>query len=343
MQNRKHIKSLSIIDYSGFNPKPGCIPFAKKHQYFIVTNIAIAGDAPKDFIRYYQFKQDSQIRKSNPKTWSLFLAKHGHKHYPMEAITEHLLNRIGEVLGFNMAESGLLWLGNQIRFISKYFLNQPHIQVLDHGADLYAGYLNDRDFVEEIENTNQSPDFFTIQFTEITLKHFFPDDYWELMVEFIKLLVFDALIGNNDRHFYNWGIIRNILGKNKPFFSPIYDTARGLFWNDHEDKLKNIYYNKNRLDSFIKKYAEASSPKIGWEGSGKINHFELVRSIKTLPYAVNCVSLSNICSHDALEKVNNMIDSEFRHLISIERRNLIKICLKYRHERIHKILTLQDD
>jgi hypothetical protein len=107
MLKRKHINPLPIIDNSGFKLKPGCIPFAKKHEYFIVTNIAITGDAPKDFIRYYQYKQDSNIRKINPKTWPLFLAKHGHKHYPMEAITEYLLNRIGEVFGFNMAKSGL--------------------------------------------------------------------------------------------------------------------------------------------------------------------------------------------------------------------------------------------
>ena len=118
MHKRKHIKSLPIIDYSGFNPKPGCIKFAKKHQYFIVTDIAITGDAPKDFIRYYQYGTGC---KANPKTWSLFLAKHGHKHYPMEAITEHLLNRIGEVFGFKMAKSGLAWFGGQVRFYRDIF------------------------------------------------------------------------------------------------------------------------------------------------------------------------------------------------------------------------------
>jgi hypothetical protein len=336
LNKRKHIKKLPTIAYSGFHPKPGCIPFAKKHQYFIVTNIAITGDAPKNFIRYYQYGTG---RKSNPKTWPLFIAKHGHKHYPMEAVTERLLNRIGEVIGFNMAESGLAWLGGQIHFLSKYFLSKPYVQVLDHGADLYAGYLNDRYFVEEVENQNQSPEFFTIQFTESTIKHFFPEDDRSLMIEFIKLLVFDALIGNNDRHFYNWGIIRNILGNTKPVFSPIYDTARGLFWNTHEDKLKNVYNNKSRLNSFIEKYAETSSPKIGWEGSGKINHFGLVEKIKSLPYAINCESLNNVCRDDIIVKINNMIDNEFNQMLSIERRFLIKSCLKYRHERIKKIFN----
>ena len=336
MHNQKHIKSLSILDHSGFMPKPGSIPFAKKHQYFIVTDIAITGDSPKDFIRYYQYGTG---RKADPNTWPWFIAKHGHKHYPMEAITEYLLNRIGEILDFNMAESGLGWFGGQIRFLSKYFLSRPYEQILDHGADLYSGYLNDRDFVEEIEKQHQSPEYFTVQFTQTVLQYFFPDDYETLMLEFIKLLVFDALIGNNDRHFYNWGIIRNVQGKQKPVFSPIYDTARGLFWNDHEDKLRLIYRDKSRLQLFIKKYSDNSSPKIGWDGYKKLTHFELVEKLKTLPFILNCETLKNVCSDEKFEKVINMIDKEFSQLMSYERRELIKICLRYRHDYMKKIFN----
>ncbi len=269
MHKRKHIKALPVIDHSGFMPKHGCIPFAKKHHYFIVTGISITGDAPKDFIRYYQYGEGFKI---NPKTWPLYLAKHGHKHYPMEAITEYLLNRIGEVFGFNMAKSGLAWFGGQIRFLSKYFL-------------------------------------------------------------------FDALIGNNDRHFYNWGIIRDVQGKKKPVFSPIYDTARGLFWNDHDDKLKEIYNDKTRLDSFIRKYSDTSSPKIGWDGYKRLNHFELAEKLTTSSFVYNCETLINSCYESKISEVIRMIDKEFSQLLSNERRELIKSCLLYRHSCIRKIFN----
>ncbi|MCK4920708.1 MAG: HipA domain-containing protein [Bacteroidales bacterium] len=340
MNKKKHIKALPILEYSGFKPKAGCISFAKKHQYFIVTDIAISGDAPKDFIGYYHFGTG---RKSNPKTWPRYIAKHGHKHYSMEVISEYLLNRIGEELGFNMALSELAWLGGQIRFLSKYFLIKPKEQVLDHGADLYAGYLNDRNFVEEIEKQNKSPEFFTVQFTLETLKHFFTDDYEDLSLEFMKLLIFDALVGNNDRHFYNCGIIRNIKGKEKPVFSPIYDTARGLFWNEDEAKISKILSDKNRLNSFIIKYSNNSSPKIGWEGKVKLNHFEMVEEILNLPKAVECKMILNVCKPDALNRVLSMIDREFLQLISERRRTLIKAYLVYRHGIIRNILTLQND
>jgi hypothetical protein len=333
--NRKHIKALSIKDHSGFFPKPGAIEFVKRHNYFIEKDVSITGDAPKDFIRKYSF---GSTMKNNPDTWLLYIAKLGHKHYPMESITEYLLNRIGEEFGFNIAHSRLAWLGGQIRFLSEYFIEKPDEQVLEHGADLYAGYLNDKAFVEEIEAKKQSPDFFTVQFTEETLMHFFYDDSESLMQDFLKLLVFDALIGNNDRHFYNWGIIRNILDYEKPKFSPIYDTARGLFWNDHEDKLQRILNNEKNIDNYITNYCESSTPKIGWDNCQKVNHFDLISKIKAHRSSFDCNNFLDLCNEDNLYKTFKMIDLEFSDLMSEERIFLIKKCLQYRFDRLYHII-----
>lgn len=332
----KHIKALSINGYSGYNSKAGLIKTPKKHQYYIVKDITVTGDAPKDFIRYYHYGDG---RKTKPKTWPAFIAKLGHKHYPVESITEHLITRLGETFGFNMAKSELAWLGGQVRFLSRYFIKDPYKQVLEHGADLYAAYLNDRDFVLEIENKHKALDFFTVQFTQETLRHFFPEDYEIMMTEFLKLLVFDALIGNNDRHFYNWAVIRDIRNEVKPVFSNIYDSARGLFWNDSEEKIRNIYSDPGRLDAYIVKYSEGSTPKIGWDGIISLNHFDLLVKIRELPIVINCETMKSVCSDQTLDQAFLMIDQEFSKLLSIHRISLIKRCLAYRHDRIKKIFN----
>ena len=332
----KRIKKLDIIDYSGFNPKPGAIETMKRNNYYVQTDISMTGDAPKDFIRYYHYGENI---KSNKKTWNQYIAKLGHKHYPNESITEYLLNRIGESLGFNMAKFKLVWAGEQIRFLSKYFLTKTNEQVLEHGADLYAGYLNDKDFVEDIEKSHKSPDFFTVQFTEETIKYFFPKQCEELMFDFLKVLIFDAFIGNNDRHFYNWGIIRNIYKKEEPTFSPVYDTARGLYWNYNEQKIKAIYEDKNRLYSHIEKYSNESRPKIGWEGEPKINHFKLLEKICTLDVINNCGIVKDIIKEDKLGIILDMIDKEFSLLFSKTRREMIKLTLQYRFKHIEKSIN----
>ena len=243
----------------------------------------------------------------------------------MESITEYLLNRIGETLGFKMARSKLGWFGGQLRFLSEYFITNPHEQVLDHGADLYAGYLNDKDFVEEIEEKDMSPDFFTVQFTEDTFENFYPIEKDILISEFLKLLIYDAYVGNNDRHFYYWVIIRNIKGTCSPVFSPIYDTARGLFWNDQEDKLKKMFNDISRRNLFIESYCEKSNPKTGWDLENKINHFRLVELIKSLPIYSTHISPFFNSLDSKLQLVCNLVDNEFMDLMSLERRELIKL------------------
>ena len=213
-KRRKHITALKILNKSGFEPNPGLIEFAKKSNYYIIEDIVIDGDAPKDFINYYHYGEG---RKNNHRKWPKFIAKFGHKYYPMESITEQLLTRIGEVLGFNMAKSKLSHLGGQIRFLSKYFKKES--DVLDHGADLYAGYLQDKDFVEEIESHNKSHEFFDIQFTKKVIQHFYPNEKNNILKDFFDLLFFDAIVGNNDRHFYNWAIIHS--EKKNAIFSPL--------------------------------------------------------------------------------------------------------------------------
>jgi len=178
----------------------------------------IGGDAPKDFIRVYEFKKS---KKADVKNWEKHIAKVGHKWYPLESITEHLLNRIGEILGLDMAHSQLRIVHGQLRFLSKYFLQSEDILV--HGAQIYSTYLeeNDDKFIQEIEDQNWARALLTFQFTHEAVKFLFPQQFQSIMNHLVELLVFDAITGNNDRHFYNWAVITHIEGLNPPKLSPI--------------------------------------------------------------------------------------------------------------------------
>ncbi|MGM0613889.1 MAG: HipA domain-containing protein [Bacteroidota bacterium] len=332
----KTIKPLPVLEKSGFDPKPGKIETFKVKNYFIVTDIAITGDAPKDFIRFYEYGHG---RRKNTKRWQLFLAKLGHKHYPVESITELLLSRIGEYFGFNIAGARLAYLGGQIRFLSKYFLSNPAIQVLEHGAELYAGYLNDKEFVEKVEEDNKARELFTVQVTNEVIKHFYKEQADEIFKEYIKMLVFDAIIGNNDRHFYNWGVINDVKGIQKPVFSPIYDTARALFWNYHENRIQELANDKNYRNAHINKYVENSFPKTGWDGYTKINHFELMNKLHEEGFLENIQIIKDIFySGSFIHDVLNRINKDFKGILSQERINLINYCLLYRYDTIRKIL-----
>lgn len=118
-----------------------------KNSHYEVLNVKISGEAPKDFICVYEH---GLCRKAKLSTWIKYIAKVGHKWYPIESIIEHLLNRIGEEIGLNVAQSKLMFVGEQLRFLSKYFLQSD--ERLIHGAEIFSAYLEDDSFVENITN-----------------------------------------------------------------------------------------------------------------------------------------------------------------------------------------------
>ena len=102
-----------------------------KSSHYVVINQPLSGDAPKKFIKIYKY---GVVRKKNKSRWQGYLAKTGHKWYPNESITELLLNKLGNIFGIQMAESMLMNIGGQVRFLSKFFL-KPNQQLI-HGAEI---------------------------------------------------------------------------------------------------------------------------------------------------------------------------------------------------------------
>lgn len=82
------------LNYSGNNGNIQSLPKLRQ-GYFYKEEIDIGGDAPKDFLRIYQYGNG---RKDKPRHWVGYIAKVGHKWYPVESITEYIMNRIGEVI-----------------------------------------------------------------------------------------------------------------------------------------------------------------------------------------------------------------------------------------------------
>jgi len=336
IRSEPHISPQPLKDYSGYHPPGRLIPVIKRHQYCVVTDRSITGDAPKHFVRVYE---PGSGRKVNYKQWPLYIAKLGHKHYPMESVTEHMLNRIGEVLGYRMAASRLVMIGGQIRFLSRYFIKDPRVEELVHGADIYAGYLSDKAFIDQIEREGKEREFITVKLSWDALHSTFPNEAAVLWKEFIGMLLFDAYVGNQDRHFYNWGVLRNLKNHECPRFAPIYDTARGLFWNDHEPKLARHWGNERNLSTFVEGYSEACSSKLSWDGEKEMTHFQLMGILHKNELGKPLNDWTFMLDPERLDRVLAMLRTEFRELVSEGRMRAIIACLTYRRERLTGLLA----
>lgn len=339
------IRSHKVADYK--LEKKGKIRTLKKNEYCLVDGYSIGGEAPKSFIRVYEYqdlskskkikKEIKKQRKTNVTTWTLYIAKLGHKWYPIESVTEHLIARIGAVVGLNMAHSRLAQINNQVRFLSKYFIDHDKGQELVHGTDILVAHLNDRNFVREVQITKREPEFFTLETTVEAITNMFPKNHNEIIEAYFLMLIFDAWVGVQDRHFDNWAIVRNIFGKNDPYFSPIYDSARGLFWNEREEKILNWFQYK-QVDAQIENQIRNSMPQVGLNTMGKVSHFVLIEEVLSDRFISIKSKARAVFSQNAMNLVQKMIETEFEGILSRSRIRLIIRCLNVRYIKLQNFL-----
>ena len=133
-----------------------------REGYYKLGNITVSGNAPKDFIRIYEY---GEARKNNPDKWPAYIAKVGHKWYPNESITEQFMTRIGQVLGIKVADSKLMLAKGQLRFLSKYFLYAEKEQLV-HGSEIFSAHFEDEEFVKQVDEADETKELFTFHLTK---------------------------------------------------------------------------------------------------------------------------------------------------------------------------------
>ena len=199
----------------------------------------------------------------------------------------------------------------------------------------------DDKIVDELEKDRRTVrNFFTFQFTENAIKHRFGhgDVGKKLISEFVRMLCFDTITGNNDRHTYNWGIVCDLSGKRAPCFSPVYDSARGLFWNEHEQRLARFKEKQKDGTTNLEKYIQDSMPRIGWEGVQDPNHFDLSRLIYQNRPEYRYI-FDEMLLPERENALNELLENDFRKLFSLTRYDLIKKCLNLRFQKINSIIN----
>lgn len=309
-----------------------------KESHYWIVNVPLDGEAPKQYIKAYFYYKNCP-RKSSPKYWDGYYAKFGGKSYPHESVIEYTINQIGVGLGLTMNETKLAVINSQLRFLSKDFLKRN--ERLIHGIEILAEYFEDKDFIDEInEDKKTRREFLTFDVIESAIEHVYPNQSEELMEGLIKMISFDALAGNNDRHFYNWGVIGNTekIEDKGVKFAPIYDSSRGLFWNYTQDRIVKFYNQNQKSEAQLKAYLKKSEPRFSFEQNPKANHFQLIEFL--IAYKKNYKEvISYLCSKEKEEKVLKHLNEVIFFRLSKERRSLMASALKFRFNKIRSYLS----
>ena len=80
----------------------------------------------------------------------------------------------------------------------------------------------------------------------------------------LKMIIFDILIGNSDRHPSNWGIIIHVdtFKGVESNFCPLYDNGSSLCAYVNEEDIENILKDKMRFGALIDTKSQSA---IGWK------------------------------------------------------------------------------
>ena len=154
---------------------------------------------------------------------------------------EKIVSELGSDLGLNMPEIDLVEYNDRKGCISHFFLGEN--QVLKEGKEI----------LDVCITKDKNREKYTIENIIDTLKKY------KLENEFIEMLLFDAFVGQQDRHEQNWGIIINNDVNGVISFSPIYDNSSALTRELPMSKVKqmlsdDMYYSNyiNNSKSMIK-------------------------------------------------------------------------------------------
>ena len=245
---------------------------------------------------------------------------------------------LGQCFEISIANSKLIFAEDYIRYLSEHFHTDE--QVLSHGANILTSYLNEdnTNWIDELDRTKKLKGEIHIDDVLFALAKVFPATSMNITDGFLHMILFDALTGNNDRHYYNWGVISHVKNEHQPYFSPIYDTARGLLWNISDKNVLPLYKELTRNDKIqLTKYVVKSVPKISIPDNANCNHFDLIEHLHHKK-CFNKEHMETWTNKEYLNLILNKLHKDFSSLFIKERREVIQYILETRFKKISEIL-----
>jgi len=260
------------------------------------------------------------IETGKPVILEIFLFKQSHRRYDIEFWSEIIASEIAKIIGIPSPKALCARDGDKYGILLKFFLklvDNHAVQELREGGDLISAVDPSFD--------RKKGEKHNIHLIEQVFKHYKKDIIFNI---FLKLLVFDAIIGNTDRHQENWGVILDHEAKTVTL-APAYDNSdcfgREILEADIESFLKD--------DKKLNRYLLRGEPHISWSDDGivlkKLNHIDFLKQmVGKWPFVSNYIKeLTTFSDQVVTEMLAKLFSIEIRnprYKISDKRGEFIK-------------------
>lgn len=233
---------------------------------------------------------------------------------------EKLASQLAEVLGIECAKVDIGTFKGRIGSMSYMILKEDEelIEGIQYITNIYKEYNQDR----FIDYKTEEP--YSINMILQSIKG------TGLEKEFLIIPIFDALIGNSDRHHSNWGVVRNKVNGNIRI-SPLYDNGSSLCCLIDPKDVTNFLRDSMRFESLI--FGKSKS-MIRWRKTNRIRHFELVEHIKNKYYEETTFIVNKINENLKEDKIKDIVYSYTDSIIHPNIKELLYVFLIERRKRI---------
>lgn len=162
----------------------------------------------------------------------------------------------------------------------------------------------------------------------------------EYFKSILSMILFDALIGNSDRHHSNWGIIYE-LNEDEIYnhFSPLYDNGSSLCAYVNEEDIDKLFKDKMMYNALLDTKSKSA---IGWNEKRPIRHFELIKNIKNNYYNETVDYVKNIKNKITRKLVSEILNNFTDDMISKRMKDLLLKFILDRRNKILEIYNMED-
>ena len=179
------------------------------------------------------------------------------------------------------------------------------------------------------------------QFIDSTTKHRYSVEMVKKAIEpfvsidgFLKMLMFDYLIGNSDRHQNNWAII---IEDGKMEWSPLYDNSSSLCAYISEEQIASyLGKDKNRWNSLVDTKSR-SLLRCKELDEKRPTHLKVLKYLKENYYEETCGFAKNIVAVMTEKQIYDILRSYSKEELSDNKKQLI---LKYLLEKRQMLKTV---
>ena len=228
--------------------------------------------------------------------------------------------------------------------MSRFFLRPG--ESLNHGAEVVAScfQMREDELRQQVYGRENERKFYTVDLIRGVLEEVVLNDQAcgkRLVDAFSRMMAVDSLLGLNDRHPQNWGVIFHTIKTSvPPRFAPLFDSARGLFWNVPDNRFKEWERSGTRKKN-IESYSRRSTPLIGIDGQSDPNHFDVIDYMVNLaPGDHFARSVRSVIQAFPIKTIRDLLDSVASDYFSPLRLGYIAELLELRYHTLSKICKI---